>query len=99
MDHYPCSIPNGCQYSYIDQQAAEADRLGIRYWGVIQAVGDGSYYRPPTPEELHEQFVHWRATNMEGYLVFSWRWPEDGSALQLANNLELQAQFAIENAN
>ena len=84
LDHYPCSIKNGCVYSKIDHQAAEADRLGIRYWGVIQAYADGAsascgsspWYRLPTPDELHQEFVHWRATKMEGYLVFAWRWPD-----------------------
>ena len=98
LDHYPCTINDGCRYSYIDEQAAEADRLGIRYWGVIQAVGDGSYYRPPTPGEMHQQFVHWRATHMEGYLVYSWKYPADGSALRLADNPALQAQLLLENA-
>lgn len=97
LDRYPCKISlNGCDYSVIDRQAAETDRLGIRYWGVIQAHGD-DYYKLPTPAELHEEFVHWRATNMEGYLVFSWRWPEIDPSLWLANHPELQAQLAEEN--
>jgi hypothetical protein len=52
----------------------------------------------PTPEELHQQFVHWRATNMEGYLVFAWRYPDDDPSLWLANNPALLAQLALENA-
>jgi chitodextrinase len=98
LDHYPCSIKNGCDYSKIDAEAAEADRLGIRYWGVIQAYGD-DWYKVPTPEELHQEFVHWRATNMEGYLVFAWRYPDDMPANWLANHPELQSQLALENAN
>jgi hypothetical protein len=94
LDHYPCSIKYGCDYSKIDEQAAEADRLGVRYWGVIQAVGD-DWYKVPTPEELHQQFVHWRSTNMEGYLVFAWRYPADNQSLWLANDLGLQAQLAL----
>ncbi len=97
LDHYPCSIKNGCDFTKIDDEAAEADRLGVRYWGVIQAHGD-SWYKVPTPEELHEEFVHWRATHMEGYLVFAWAWPTSDSSLWLANNLPLQRQLAIENA-
>ena len=96
LDHYPCSIENGCDYSKIDKQAAEADRLGVRYWGVIQAFGD-DWYKMPTPEELHQQFVHWRATDMEGYLVFAWRSPSTDSSRWLANNPELQSQLAKEN--
>ena len=98
LDRYPCKVKlNGCDYSVIRRQAAEADRLRIRYWGVIQAHGDG-YYKVPTPEELHLQFVGWRATKMEGYLVFAWRWPEDEPENWLANRPELRAQLARENA-
>jgi hypothetical protein len=97
LDHYPCSIKNGCDYSKIDAEAAEADRLGIRYWGVIQAHGD-AWYKVPTPDELHQQFVHWRATQMEGYLVFAWHFPDNDPSLWLANNLPLQAQLALENS-
>ena len=77
--------------------AAEADRLGVRYWGVIQAWGEDDWYRLPTRSELHNQFVHWRATNMEGYLVFAWHYPDDLPALWLANRPGLQAQLDIEN--
>jgi hypothetical protein len=98
LDEYPCSHKFGCVYSKIDRMAARADRLGIRYWGVIQAHGD-DWYKLPTPAELHEIFVRWRATHMKGYLVFSWAWPEDDPSLWLANHPELQQQLAIENAS
>jgi hypothetical protein len=97
LDKYPCSIRNGCDFSKLDAQAAEADRLGVRYWGVIQAHGD-SWYKVPTVDELHQEFEHWRATNMEGYLVFAWRFPDDMPENWLANHPELQAQLAVENA-
>jgi hypothetical protein len=97
LDHYPCSLRNGCDYAVIDEQAAVADRLGIRYWGVIQAFGD-DWYRLPTPHELHSQFLFWRATRMEGYLVFAWRWPRDRPEQWLANRPELRSQLASENA-
>jgi len=98
LDRYPCKIHlNGCDYSVIHRQAAEANRLRIRYWGVIQAYGD-DYYKLPTPGEVRGQFAHWRRTKMRGYLVFAWRWPEDEPERWLANHPELQAQFAIENA-
>src|SRR4051794_2940607 len=96
LDNYPCSIKNGCDYSKIDAQAAEADRLGVRYWGVVQAHGD-DWYKVPTPDELHQQFVHWRATKMEGYLVFAWRYPPDRPSTWLANNVPLRRQLAKEN--
>lgn len=96
LDHYPCSRRHGCDYSIIDEQAAEVDRLGVRYWGVVQAHGD-DYYKVPTPDELRRQFEHWRATRMEGYLVFAWRWPPDDPALWLANNPRLQSRIRAEN--
>ena len=98
LDRYPCKVHlNGCDFSIIHRQAREAERLGIRYWGVIQAWGD-DYYKVPTPRELHLQFEHWRRTKMRGYLVFAWRWPEDKPQDWLANHPELRAQLAKENA-
>ena len=96
IDRYPCSIANGCDYSKADAAAAEADRLGIRYWGVIQAFGD-DWYRVPTVSELHQQFLHWRATNMSGYLVYAWHSPHDRPDLWLSNNRALQTQLTYEN--
>jgi hypothetical protein len=96
LDKYPCSIKYGCDYSKIDAQAAEADRLGVRYWGVIQAHGD-DWYKVPSPDELHQQFEHWRSTNMEGYLVFAWRYPDERPGSWLAHNGALKAQLEIEN--
>jgi hypothetical protein len=96
LNKYPCSYQYGCRYHLIERQAAEADRLGVRYWGVIQAHGD-EWYKVPTRDELHRQFELWRRTNMQGYLVFSWRWPEWDPSLWLANNPELQSQLAEEN--
>src|SRR5215210_9018554 len=97
FDHHPCSIRHGCDFGKIDEGIAELDRLAVRYWGVIQAHGDG-WYRVPTAAELHEQFEHWRASRMEGYLVFAWRWPRDQPSLWLARNRELQEQLKKENA-
>jgi chitodextrinase len=97
LDKYPCKLKiDGCDFTGVDQLIAEADRLGIRYWGVIQAFGD-DYYKLPTAEELHTQFDRWRNTNMEGYLVFAWRYPDDHPENWLANHPELQAQLATEN--
>lgn len=102
LDHYPCTYAHGCDYSVVDDEAAAADRLGIRYWGVVQAFGDdastGGWYRLPTADELHQEFVHWRATRMEGYLVYAWRQPSDDPSMWLANHPDLLAQVKIENA-
>jgi hypothetical protein len=97
LDPYPCSRLYGCRYSLIGREVAEADRLGIRYWGIIQAAGD-NWYALPTPQELHDEFMIWRRTRMEGYLVFAWRWPRGSPSLWLANHPALQAQLGTENA-
>jgi hypothetical protein len=97
LDVYPCSVEGGCDYTKIDVQAAQAEHLGVRYWGVIQAFGD-DWYKLPTSDELHRQFMHWRATKMEGYLVFAWRHPDGMRSLWLANDSELQQQLKKENA-
>jgi hypothetical protein len=97
LDGYPCSIAHGCDFSKIEGQAAVADRLGIRYWGVIQAFGD-DWYKLPTADELHQQFVHWWGTKMEGYLVFAWHHPDGMRSLWLANHPRMQNQLAEDNA-
>lgn len=99
LNNYPCSDADGCEFDKIEEQAAEAERLGVRYWGVIQAFGGSSGYRLPTPAEVHEQFVRWRRTRMEGYLVFAWRYPPEDPSVWLANHPEQQSQLAIENAH
>jgi hypothetical protein len=96
LDHYPCSIKYGCDYSIIDEEAAAADRLGIRYWGVIQAHSD-DWYSAPSPAELHQEFVHWRATGMEAYLVFAWRWPPGQPWLWLEHDKPLLDELKREN--
>ena len=53
--------------------------------------------RLPTAGEVHEEFVHWRATSMSSYLVFSWRWPAGTPSLWLENQPLLQAQLKTEN--
>lgn len=96
LDHFPCSIAHGCNFMTILNEADAADRLGIRYWGVIQAHGD-NYYRQPTPAELAEEFKYWSATRMQGYLVFAWRWPPKDPRLWLLSNAALQAQLRLDN--
>jgi hypothetical protein len=102
LDHYPISYTQGANYSILDQEIAQANQLHIHYWGVIQAFGDdpnspNSYYRLPTPAELDQEFTIWRASKMEGYLVFGWHWPATAPDLWVGNHPELQAQLAIEN--
>jgi hypothetical protein len=94
-DRYPCSFANGCVFSKIDDAIALLEAAGVpRYWGVLQAFQD-SYYRLPTPDELHEEFAHWRASRMEGYIVFAWQW--DGMSLE--SQPALLDALRIENAN
>jgi hypothetical protein len=104
-----------CHYEWIDAIGQKAAQAGLPLWGVLQAHGepDGQgqvmcttmngcgLTRVPTPDEIHQQFVHWRRTSMLGYLVFSWRWPQnpDEPTFWLENHPELQAQLAIENGS
>jgi hypothetical protein len=99
LDPYPCRQDGPCHYDWIDAVVASADAAELPYWGVVQAFGDppGGSWRLPTPDEIHEQFVHWRASAMTGYLVFAWRWPDGYSSLWLANHPELQAALRAEN--
>jgi hypothetical protein len=115
IDAYICWQGHAtCSYSWIDTigQAAAAAGPGLRLWAIPQAYGEnpgeGAYMctttgcglaRLPTAAEIHEQFDHWRATKMTGYIVFAWHWAGYGAAssLWLENRPELQAQLAIEN--
>jgi hypothetical protein len=49
--------------------------------------------RLPAPEEVRRQFER-----MTGYLVFEWRWPDGAPAVWPANQPDLQAALASENA-
>jgi len=60
----------------------------------VQAFAD-SYYRWPTVEELHEEFRHWRASRMEGYIVFSWAYLGDS----LANHPDVLSALTAENGS
>jgi hypothetical protein len=71
-DPYPCSYTNGCRMTKIDDEIALLEAAGApRYWGVVGVFAD-AYYRYPTPDELREEFARWRASRMDGYLVFAW---------------------------
>jgi hypothetical protein len=110
LDPYVCWQGQACHYAWIDTVANTATSAGLNFWGVVQAFGDpagGGYSmctvtfgcgkaRLPTPDELHQQFVSWRASPMTGYLAFAWRWPSSTSSLWLANHPELQTQLATE---
>jgi hypothetical protein len=116
LDAYTCHQgQRTCAFDWIDRLAAEADRVGLRYWAMPQAFGDpdgsgatmeyvdadgstrGGRARLPTPAELHEQFAHWRATAMRGYVAFAWHWPSGSPSIWLANQPALLDQLAVEN--
>ncbi len=95
FDIYPCRQGvTGCSFDRIDAAIEAIRAAGIdRYWAVIQAFED-SYYRLPTPEELHEEFQHWRRSDMSGYLVFSWNYLN----VNLEDRHEVVDQLRAENA-
>jgi hypothetical protein len=96
LDPYPCQ--NGhCDYSSITELAAEADRDGVKYYGIVQAFGDPPHYDLPTTAQLHRIFQTWRATNMSGYFVFAWSWPQEDPSLWLENTKPLLGQLRTEN--
>jgi hypothetical protein len=112
INPYTCWQGQECRLDWIDHVAEAADASGLDYWGVVQAFGEptgaGSTMcalsgcgkpRLPTEDELHRQFYRWRASRMTGYLVFEWRWPDGAPALWLANQPDLQAAVASENAS
>jgi hypothetical protein len=112
INPYTCWQGQPCRYEWIDRVVQAADAAGLDYWGVVQAFGepDGEGFtmcsttsgcgrpRLPTASEVHEQFAHWRASRMTGYLVFAWRWPDRAPGLWLAGRTDLQGQLADENA-
>jgi hypothetical protein len=112
INAYICRQGEPCEYGWIDKIGAAAKAAGLNFWGQIQAFGeppgqgfdmctDSACGKPrlPSPDELHQEFNHWRATDMSAYLVFEWRWPSADSSLWLANHPELQSQLATENAH
>src|SRR5215210_8374244 len=111
INAYICRQGEPCEYGWIDKLGQAAAGAGLNFWGQVQAFGepagqgfemctDTSCGKPrlPTPAELHQQFDHWRATKMSGYLVFQWRWPDNHPDIWLANQPELQSQLSLENS-
>ncbi len=71
LDVDPCQYGNGCDYTWITNLAAAADKLGLRFVGVPQAFGGDGHYDLPTPSQL-QQIIHtWQATNELGYVVYA----------------------------
>jgi hypothetical protein len=80
------------------QAHGEPDGQGQTMCVVTTAGGTAcGQTRLPTPAEIHQQFLHWRATTMLNYLVFSWRWPDNAPSFWLQNQPTLQDQLKIEN--
>jgi hypothetical protein len=71
LDVYPCQYGNGCDYSWITELAAAADRLGLKYVGVVQAFGGDGHYDLPTASQLRQIIHTWQGTNELGYLVYA----------------------------
>ena len=84
LDTYPCQYGNGCNYSWITNLAAAADRLGLKYVGVAQAYGGDGHYDLPTASQLRQIIHTWQATNELGYVVYAF------SALGMPSSTWLQ---------
>jgi hypothetical protein len=94
LDTYPCQYGNGCNYSWITNLAAAADRLGLKYVGVAQAFGGDGHYDLPTASQL-QQIIHtWKATKELGYLVYAFSAGGMPSATWLQNEPGLLSVIA-----
>jgi hypothetical protein len=95
FDVYPCNrVAAQCDFDRIDAAVGAIHNAGItRYWAVIQAFED-SYYRMPTPDELHEEFARWRRSDISGYVVFSWNYMDFNIELRP----DVLRQLEIENS-
>jgi hypothetical protein len=94
-DIYPCSYKHGCEFNMIDEAIQALKDAGVtRYWAIMQGHAD-DWYRLPTADDVNAQFDHWRKSPMEGYLVFSWNWGDQGSWLR--NHPELVTAFSDQN--
>jgi hypothetical protein len=72
FDIYPCQVRRPCDFTMIDRAINVIHAQGITsWWAVMQDFQDG-VWRFPTASELHQQYLHWAASAMNGYLVFSW---------------------------
>jgi len=73
LDPYPCYQGHACRYSWINTIIQTADRVGLRYWGVVQAFND-STWRWPTPVELSHMLSQWGHSKAAGYMTFALSW-------------------------
>lgn len=83
----------------ITVQAAAADKLGIRYYGVLGAFTDGGVYKLPTPAELQEMINTWNATKQVGIAVYEWGPAGGDSSTWLQNQPTLLAVLKAEYAS
>lgn len=102
LDVYPCAKAKPtCDLAAIDGAVAAAQKAGIgRYWAIVQDFQD-CFYRLPAPSEIAAQFDRWAASDMAGYLVFSWNYqPADKSCIgtNLESHPENVAQLKSENS-
>jgi hypothetical protein len=97
LDPYPCQYGH-CDYGSITEAAAEADRAGVKYYGIVQAFGEPPHYDLPTTAQLHRIFATWRATDMSGYFVFAWSWPVADPSLWVESRQSLLSRLRTENS-
>src|SRR5204862_1573649 len=64
LNPYPCYRAKPCDYAWIKQIIATANRAGLRYWGVVQAFSD-SEWRCPPPAEERRMLSLWKASRQQ----------------------------------
>jgi hypothetical protein len=71
---YPCLTGHPCDWSKIPRYIADLDAAHVaRYWGLVQAFGQGKW-NAPTPSELRIMIGQWQRSRWQGEQVFAWDW-------------------------
>jgi len=71
---YPCLTGHPCDWSKIPRYIADLDAAHVaRYWGLLQAFGQGKW-SAPTPSELRFMIGQWQRSRWQGEQVFAWDW-------------------------
>jgi hypothetical protein len=81
---YVCLRGKPCDFNWIDSIIRAADKVGLPYWGAVQAFAD-SEWRWPTPAEERRMLSRWARSKAAGYMTFAWSW----AGTSLSSRLDL----------